>query len=65
MNSFPDISYLYFQADENWIKAIHSLEHLSNGDWIVPTQLTIFCFRELQEMTPDSPMERAVSGQQA
>jgi hypothetical protein len=48
VNSFPDISHLYFEADENWIKAIEGLEHVSNGDWIVPTQLTIFCFRELR-----------------
>ncbi len=48
LNNCPKISELYFQADENWIQALQVLEHVSTGEWIVPTQLTIFCFRELR-----------------
>jgi hypothetical protein len=48
LNSFPDISDLYFAADENWIEAIRGLQTVTKGEWIAPTQLTIFCFRELR-----------------
>lgn len=48
INSWPDISHLYFEADENWFRAITCLEHIYYEEWIVPIQLTIFCFRELR-----------------
>lgn len=48
LNKYPEICELYFQADENWIQALHSLEHARKEEWIVPKQLTIFCFRELR-----------------
>jgi hypothetical protein len=48
LNSFPDISDLYFATDENWIEALRNLETITNREWIAPTQLTIVCFRELR-----------------
>ncbi len=48
LNSFADISDLYFAVDENWIETIRGLQTVTKGEWIAPTQLTIFCFRELR-----------------
>jgi hypothetical protein len=48
INNHPEISVLYFRLDQSWIEALERLEYLQNHDWIVPTQLTIFCFRELR-----------------
>ncbi len=34
--------------DQEWVEAIADLAQIHNPDWIVPVQLTIFCFRELR-----------------
>ena len=48
INNFQDLADLYLYVDEAWLDAIGCLKHLHEGSWIVPTQLTIFCFRELR-----------------
>lgn len=48
INNCRDLSDLYFRVDQNWLDAIRALEKLQNKDWIVPVQLTIFCFREMR-----------------
>lgn len=48
INNYRDLSDLYFQVDKNWLDAISALGDIQNGYWIVPAQLTIFCFRELR-----------------
>lgn len=48
INNYRDLSDLYFRVDQNWIDAIAAIGHNQNENWIVPAQLTIFCFRELR-----------------
>jgi hypothetical protein len=48
LKNFPDLCGLYFRLDENWIQAMGVFARLENHDWIVPSQLTVFCFRELR-----------------
>lgn len=48
LNTFPDISELYFRTDQNWVKALRGLSFVKDGNRVVPTQLTMFCFREIR-----------------
>jgi hypothetical protein len=48
LNNHRDLSDLFLHIDQDWLEAITDLSQISNNDWIVPVQLTIFCFRELR-----------------
>lgn len=48
VNAFSDISELYFRTDQNWVEAMRGLAFVTDGNRVVPTQLTIFCFREIR-----------------
>ena len=48
INNLRDLADLYFKIDETWVDAMKTIELLSKREWIVPVQLTIFCFREIR-----------------
>jgi hypothetical protein len=48
LNNHHDLADLFLHVDQEWLEAISDLSQIQNPDWIVPVQLTIFCFRELR-----------------
>jgi len=48
LNNHRDLSDLFLHIDQDWLEAITDLSQIHNPGWIVPVQLTIFCFRELR-----------------
>ena len=48
LNNHRDLSDLFLHIDQDWLEAITDLSQIHNPEWIVPGQLTIFCFRELR-----------------
>jgi len=48
LNNHKDLSDLFLHIDQEWLESITDLSRIQNPDWIVPVQLSIFCFRELR-----------------
>ena len=48
LNNYRDLSDLFLHIDQDWLEVITDLSQIHNPEWIVPVQLTIFCFRELR-----------------
>lgn len=48
LNNNRDLGDLFLHVDEDWVSAIKLLGQHPPAEWLVPVQLTVYCFRELR-----------------